>query len=85
MTLADSHVKTLLKEGTNRAGAPPSGSEWRVSPEAVAAAKQKTEDYLRSIGEAAARAAATGKRSTLKADDFNAPAPASTPDMSQPM
>jgi histone H3/H4 len=73
MTLADSHVKALLKEGTSRAGAPPSGAEWRVSPEAVAAAKAKAEEHLRHLGEQAARQAGTGKRSTLKADDFNAP------------
>jgi histone H3/H4 len=71
MTLADSHVKALLKEGTSRAGAPPSVAEWRVSPEAVAAAK--AEEHLRHLGEQAARQAGTGKRSTLKADDFNAP------------
>ena len=73
MTLADSHVKTLLKEGTSRAGNPSSGSEWRVSPEAVTAAKEKAEEFLRTLGESAARAAGGAKRSTLKADDVNAP------------
>lgn len=80
MTLADSHVKALLKEGTSRAGAPPSGSEWRVSPEAVEAAKGKAEEYLRGLGEASARNAAAGKRSTLKGEDVRepeAPAPGS--------
>lgn len=69
MTLADSHVKALLKEGTALAGSPPSGSEWRVSPEAIEAAKGKAEDYLRKLGEAAARACGNAKRSTLKAED----------------
>lgn len=69
MTLADSHVKALLKEGTSRAGAPPSGGEFRVSPEAITAAKEKAEEFLRTVGESAARAAAAGKRSTLKAED----------------
>ena len=69
MTLADSHVKNLLKEGTARAGSPPSGSEWRVSPEAIAAAKEKAEEYLKKVGEAAARACGSAKRSTLKAED----------------
>lgn len=73
MTLADSHVKALLKEGTTRAGNPPSGSEWRVAPEAIAAAKEKAEEFLRTLGETAATAAMQGKRSTLKADDVNAP------------
>lgn len=73
MTLADSHVKALLKEGTGRAGTPPSGSEWRVAPEAIEAAKAKAEDYLRRLGEEAARRAAGGKRSTLKADDVQEP------------
>lgn len=73
MTLADSHVKALLKEGTTRAGAPPSGAEWRVSPEAIAAAKQKTEEFLRSLGESAARACGAAKRSTLKAEDVEGP------------
>jgi histone H3/H4 len=74
MTLADSHVKALLKEGTGRAGSPPSGAEWRVAPEAIAAAKQKAEDYLRGLGEAAARVAGQARRSTLKADDLQEPA-----------
>ncbi|HLF16002.1 MAG TPA: hypothetical protein VI796_01020 [Candidatus Thermoplasmatota archaeon] len=74
MTLADSHVKTLLKEGTARAGTPPTGAEWRISPEAIAAAKAKTEDYLRDLGTSGARACGAAKRSTLKADDFAAPA-----------
>ena len=72
MTLADSHVKTLLKEGTGRAGAPPSGGEFRISPEAITAAKEKAEEYLRGLGESAARAATSGKRSTLKAEDLSA-------------
>lgn len=74
MTLADSHVKALLKEGTSRAGSPPSGSEWRVAPEAIAAAKQKAEDYLRRLGELAARNCGVAKRSTLKAEDVAEPA-----------
>lgn len=74
MTLADSHVKALLKEGTSRAGAPPSGSEWRVSPEAIEAAKAKAEEYMRQIGHDAAQRCAAAKRSTLKAEDFAAPA-----------
>jgi histone H3/H4 len=74
MTLADSHVKTLLKEGTGRAGNPPSGSEWRVSPEAITAAKGMAEEYLRKLGESAARAAGMGKRSTLKGSDVSEPA-----------
>lgn len=70
MTLADSHIKTLLKEGTTRAGQPPSGSEWRVSPEAVTRAKALAEEQIRRLGEDAARACAAAKRSTLKAEDF---------------
>lgn len=77
MTLSDSHVKALLKEGTNRAGSPPSGSEWRVSPEAVAAAKEKAEEYIRALGAESARACAAAKRSTLKAEDVRAPPQAS--------
>lgn len=77
MTLADSHVKDLLKEGTARAGAPPSGAEWRVSPEAIAAAKTKAEEYLRQLGQDAAKHCAAAKRSTLKAEDVQAP-PATT-------
>lgn len=73
MTLADSHVKTLLKEGTGRAGAPPSGAEWRVSPEAITAAKAKIEEYARKLGEQAARASGAAKRSTLKAEDVQEP------------
>jgi histone H3/H4 len=73
MSLADSHVKALLKEGTGRAGSPPSGAEWRVAPEAIEAAKAKAEDYLRRLGEEAARRAAGGKRSTLKAEDVQEP------------
>lgn len=69
MTLADSHVKTLLKEGTSRAGDPPSGAEWRVSPEAVTAAKAKAEEFLKALGESSARAAGASKRSTLKGED----------------
>ena len=61
MTLADSHVKALLKEGTTRAGNPPSGSEWRVSPEAVAAAKEKAEEFLRALGESAAHTCGNAK------------------------
>ena len=76
MTLADSHVKALMKEGTARAGSPPSGSEWRVAPEAIAAAKAKAEDYLREVGEEAARRCAAAKRSTLKAEDVADPTPA---------
>lgn len=74
MTLADAHVKALLKDGTTRAGAPPSGAEWRVSPEAITAAKAKAEDYLRKLGEEAARQCAAAKRSTLKAEDVREPA-----------
>lgn len=70
MTLADAHVKNLLKEGTARAGSPPSGSEWRIAPEAIQAAKAKTEEFLRAIGAEAARHCAQAKRSTLKAEDF---------------
>lgn len=73
MTLADSHVKALLKEGTARAGTPPSGSEWRVSPEAIEAAKNKAEDFLRTLGEQAARNCGAAKRSTLKAEDVRPP------------
>ena len=79
MTLADSHVKALLKEGTTRAGAPPSGSEWRVSPEAIEAAKTKAEEYLRKLGEQSARNCATAKRSTLKAEDVQEPSSAPAP------
>jgi histone H3/H4 len=85
MTLADSHVKTLLKDGTGRAGAPPSGSEWRVSPEAVAAAKEKAEEYLRMLGEASARNAGMAKRSTLKAEDVKEPAAPAAPSGGMPM
>lgn len=74
MTLSDSHVKALLKEGTTRAGAPPSGSEWRVAPEAIAAAKEKAEEYLRRLGQEAARNCGAAKRSTLKAEDVKEPA-----------
>lgn len=73
MTLADSHVKELLKEGTGRAGSPPSGSDWRVSPEAIAKAKTMIEDYARKLGEASAKNCAAGKRSTLKAEDVAEP------------
>ncbi|MEA3201531.1 MAG: hypothetical protein QOE90_2959 [Thermoplasmata archaeon] len=73
MTLADSHVKALLKEGTARAGAPPSGSEWRVAPEAIEAAKAKAEEYLRKLGQEAAKNCAAAKRSTLKAEDVQEP------------
>jgi len=73
MTLADSHVKALMKEGTTRAGSPPSGSEWRVAPEAVEAAKKLAEDYIRRLGEVAARNCGAAKRSTLKADDVKEP------------
>lgn len=73
MTLADTHVKNLLKEGTARAGAPPSGAEWRVSPEAVTAAKAKAEEYIRKLGEQAAQAAAGRKQSTLKGEDIREP------------
>lgn len=73
MTLADSHVKALLKEGTTRAGSPPSGSEWRVSPEAIEAAKTKAEEYLKKLGERAARNCASARRSTLKAEDVTEP------------
>ncbi len=79
MTLADSHVKALLKEGTAKAGDPPTGAEWRVSPEAIAAAKEKIEEFARSVGESAARAAGAAKRSTLKGEDVNASSGASTP------
>jgi histone H3/H4 len=80
MTLADSHVKALLKEGTSRAGSPPSGSEWRVSPEAITAAKEKAEEFIRGVGADAARACAAAKRSTLKAEDVQHPAPMATPE-----
>jgi histone H3/H4 len=83
MTLADSHVKALLKEGTSRAGSAPSGSEWRVSPEAIEAAKARIEEYARKLGEQSARNCGAAKRSTLKAEDVqepSAPAP-STGDM----
>jgi len=70
MTLADSHVKALLKEGTARAGSPPTGAEWRVSPEAIEAAKGKAEEYLRMMGEMAARKCGGNKRSTLRSDDI---------------
>jgi histone H3/H4 len=73
MTLADSHVKNLLKEGTARAGSPPSGSEWRVAPEAIEVAKKLAEDYLRKLGDFAARNCAMAKRSTLKAEDVKEP------------
>jgi histone H3/H4 len=79
MTLADSHVKALLKEGTMRAGSPPSGSEWRVSPEAIEAAKGKIEDYARKLGEASARNCANAKRSTLKAEDVQEPSAPAAP------
>ena len=82
MTLADSHVKTLLKEGTARAGAPPSGAEWRVSPEAITAAKEKIEEYARKLGEQAARNSGVAKRSTLKAEDVQEPASAPAGGMS---
>lgn len=70
MILSDSHVKTLVKEGAARAGAPPSGAEWRVSPEAVAAAKLLAEEEIRRLGEDAARRGAVAGRSTLRAEDF---------------
>lgn len=73
MTLADSHVKNLMKEGTSRAGSPPSGAEWRVAPEAIEAAKKLAEEYLRKLGEQAARNCASAKRSTLKAEDVKEP------------
>lgn len=79
MTLADSHVKTLLKEGTSRAGSPPSGSEWRVSPEAVEAAKAKAEEYVRKLGEQSARNCGQAKRSTLKAEDVQEPSAPTAP------
>jgi histone H3/H4 len=82
MTLADSHVKALIKEGTMRAGAPPSGSEWRVSPEAIEAAKGKAEEYLKMLGEQSARNCAAAKRSTLKAEDVRDPEPAPSPSSS---
>jgi len=73
MTLADSHVKALLKEGTARAGAPPSGAEWRVSPEAVSAAKALAEEYIKKLGAESARHCGAAKRSTLKAEDVQEP------------
>lgn len=79
MTLADSHVKTLMKEGTAKAGSPPSGSEWRVAPEAVEAAKKLAEDYIRKLGEVAARNCGAAKRSTLKAEDVREPSAAMAP------
>ena len=81
MTLADSHVKTLLKEGTARAGTPPTGAEWRVSPEAITTAKEKTEEFLKALGESAAKVCGAAKRSTLKAEDVNAEA--APPDMGE--
>lgn len=69
MVLADSHVKALLKEGAARAGTPPSSTEWRLSPDAIDAAKARAEDYLRKLGEAAARSCGERKQSTLKAED----------------
>lgn len=79
MTLADSHVKALLKEGTSKAGSPPSGAEWRVSPEAIEAAKSKAEEYLRKLGEQAARNCGAARRSTLKAEDVQEPSTPATP------
>lgn len=79
MTLADSHVKALLKEGTARAGAPPSGAEWRVAPEAVSAAKALAEDYIKRLGAEAARNCGGAKRSTLKAEDVREPAAGGAP------
>lgn len=76
MTLADSHIKTLLKEGTARAGTPPTGAEWRVSPEAITRAKELAEEAIRKMGADAARACADAKRSTLKAEDFRESQPA---------
>lgn len=73
MTLADSHVKALLKEGAARSGTPPSGSDWRISPDGIEAAKNKAEDFLRALGESAARSAATRRQSTLKDVDMNPP------------
>ncbi len=81
MALADSHVKALLKDGTTRAGNPPSGAEWRVSPEAVEAAKAKAEEYLRALGASSAAAAGASKRSTLKGEDVNAMPAAPAPSM----
>ena len=78
MTLADSHVKNLLKEGTARAGSPPSGSEWRVAPEAIEAAKKLAEDYIRKLGDLAARNCGLAKRSTLKAEDVKEPSASSS-------
>lgn len=73
MTLADSHVKALLKEGAARAGAPPSGSDWRISPDGIEAAKKRAEDFLRTLGESAAKSASGRKQSTLKDVDMNPP------------
>jgi histone H3/H4 len=81
MVLADSHVKALLKEGTARAGAPPSGSEWRVSPEAIEKAKAMAEEHIRMLGQQAAGMCAAAKRSTLKGEDF---APPAAPSMGAP-
>lgn len=72
MVLADSHVKALLKEGAARAGTPPSGSEWRMAPEAIEAAKAAAEAFLRDLGAKAAQSAAGRKQSTLKAEDMKA-------------
>ena len=73
MVLADSHVKALLKEGAMRAGAPPSSAEWRFSPESIAAAKERAEQYLRRLGETAAKNAGVRKQSTLKGEDVTEP------------
>ena len=54
------------------------GSEWRVSPEAVEAAKAKAEEYLKTLGEQSARNCAAARRSTLKAEDVREPAAASS-------
>ncbi|HVL48156.1 MAG TPA: hypothetical protein VM889_06330 [Candidatus Thermoplasmatota archaeon] len=69
MTLADSHVKELLKEGAMKAGTPPSGSDWRIAPDAIAAAKARAEAYIRGLGEEGARSAAGRRQSTLKPED----------------
>ncbi len=79
MTLADSHVKALLKEGTSKAGNPPSGAEWRIAPDAIEAAKTKAEEYLRRLGEQAARNCAAAKRSTLKGEDVAEPSAPAAP------
>lgn len=71
MVLADTHVKELLKEGAAKAGAPPSGSDWRISPDAITAAKAKAEEYIRGLGESGARSAAGRKQSTLKPEDVS--------------